>query len=54
MTRGLVRTVVALEPRQVEALRAEAVRRMLARKAGRIDAGEIVREAVDAWMKRRK
>jgi len=24
------------------------------RKAGRIDASEVLREAIDAWMKRRK
>jgi hypothetical protein len=54
MSRGLTRTVVAFKPQQLEALRAEARRRMRARKVRKIDAGEVIREAVDAWMKRRR
>jgi hypothetical protein len=34
--------------------RAEATRCMVERKAGRSDASEVLREATDAWMKRRK
>ncbi len=35
--------------------RAEATRRMLERKAGRIDASEVAREAAaDAWIAKRK
>lgn len=48
--RGLTRTVVALEPEQVEVLRREAMERMVQRRVGRMDTGEVVREAVDAWV----
>ncbi len=47
--RGLERTVVALTPEQVDAVREEAMRRMVDRRVGRMDAGEVVREAVDRW-----
>jgi hypothetical protein len=49
--RGLMRTVVGLEPEQVEVLRREAMERMVERKVGRMDAGEVVREAVDTWVR---
>lgn len=45
--RGLVRTAVSLEPKQVEAVREIAVKRMIERRVGRVDAGEVVREAID-------
>ena len=54
MKRGFVRAVVSLRPAQLDAIRDEAMRRMRARKAGRIDAGEVIREAVDAWIGKRK
>jgi hypothetical protein len=54
MKKGLARAVFSVEPRQLEALRAEAARRMVERKAGRIDASEVLREAIDAWMAKRK
>jgi hypothetical protein len=50
--RGLERTVVALAPEQVDAIREEAMRRMVDRRVGRMDSGEIVREALDDWMRR--
>lgn len=54
MKRGLVRTIFSVTPEQLEALRAEATRRMVSRGRGRIDAGEVLREALDAWMRKRK
>lgn len=51
--RGLERAVVALEPEQLEKLRREAMERMVERKVGRMDAGEVVREAVDTWSRTR-
>jgi hypothetical protein len=48
--RGFTRVLVSLDPRQIEVLRREAIRRMRKRKLRRIDAGEVVREAIDAWM----
>lgn len=51
--RGLERTVVALEPEQVEIVRKEAMRRMVERNVGRMDSGEVVREAVATWVERR-
>ncbi len=50
--RGLIKTVVSMEPRHLEALRAEARRRMMERKVRRIDTSEIVREAIEFWLKR--
>lgn len=54
MKKGLVKAMFSMESRQLEALRAEATRRMVERKAGRIDASEVLREAVDAWLKRKR
>lgn len=54
MKKGLVKTMFSVEPRQLEALREEATLRMQERKVGRIDASEVLREALDAWMKRRR
>lgn len=53
MKRGLVRTIFSVTPGQLEALRAEATRRMVERGRGRIDAGEVLREALEAWMRKR-
>ena len=58
-SKGLVKAMFSLEPRQLEALRREATRRAERDpdvKAGRrsfraaVDAGALVREAVDAWL----
>lgn len=54
MKKGLTKATFSLEPAQLEVLRAEATRRMQERKAGRIDASEVVREAIEAWAKRRR
>jgi hypothetical protein len=51
--RGLERAVVALEPEQLEKLRREAMDRMVERKVGRMDTGEVIREAVDTWSRLR-
>jgi hypothetical protein len=53
MKKGLVKQIFSVEPRQLEALRAEATRRMVERSRGRPDASEVLREAVDAWMRKR-
>jgi hypothetical protein len=47
--RGLVKSLVSLTPEQLEALRQEAQERMNERGLGRMDASEVVREAVDDW-----
>jgi hypothetical protein len=49
----LVRAVFYLEPPQLEGLRAEAARRMAARGAGRMDASEVLRDALDVLQSRR-
>jgi hypothetical protein len=49
--RGLERAVVALTPEELEVVRDEAIHRMKERKVGRVDAGEVVREAVDTWVR---
>ena len=41
-----------LEERQIRALREEAVRRAAERHAGRLDASEVLREVIDAWIAR--
>lgn len=48
--RGFEKATFSLEPRQIEAVREEAARRMLARKAAQADASEIVREAIEMWL----
>ncbi len=49
--KGLMLVGVRLEPRQAQAIRAEAFRRAAARGSGKPDASEIVREALEAWLK---
>lgn len=51
---GFVKVLVSIEPDQHEALKAEARRRSEARGTLRPDASELVREALGAWLKRRK
>ena len=53
MKKGLVKVMWSVEPKQLEALRREAVKRMVERGAGRIDTSEVVREAFDAWIQKR-
>jgi hypothetical protein len=45
--------MMTLDPEQLAALRAEAVRRAAARKSARPDASEVLREIVAAWMRKR-
>jgi hypothetical protein len=53
MKKGLVKAMFSVEPRQLEALRAEATKRMVERGRGRLDASEVVREAIALWLRRR-
>ncbi len=53
-TKDLVKGQWSLAPAHVEALRAEAMKRAAASGAGRLDASEVLREVLDAWLKRRK
>lgn len=53
MRKHLVKQVFSIDPEQLDALRAEATRRMVERKTGRPDASEVLREALASWMKRR-
>jgi hypothetical protein len=46
---GFLRVMVSVTPEQLAALQAEATRRMRARGSLKPDAGEVVREAIDAW-----
>lgn len=52
--KGLEKAMFRLEPEQLEALRREALRRAAERGSMKPDASEVVREAVAAWMKRRR
>ncbi|ACL66747.1 hypothetical protein A2cp1_3417 [Anaeromyxobacter dehalogenans 2CP-1] len=53
-TKGFVKGQWTLTPEQDDALREEATRRMIERGARRVDASEVMREILDAWLKRRK
>ena len=53
-TKDLVKGQWSLSPAHVEALRAEAMKRAAASGAGRLDASEVLREVLDAWLKRRR
>lgn len=48
--KGLKPATFRFEAGQLEALRAEALRRAVARGSGKPDASELVRDAVDAWL----
>lgn len=48
---NLIKAMFKIRPDQLKALRAEATRRMVERSAGRIDASEVLREAVDKALK---
>lgn len=54
MKKGLFKAQFSMSGEQLEALRVEATRRMNERGVRKIDTSEILREAVDQWMKRRK
>lgn len=49
--KGLVQFICRLRPEQAAALREEGWKRAKERGRGIPDASEVVREAVDAWMK---
>ncbi len=49
---GLVRMVIYVRPEQLGAVVAEAQRRAQERGVVRADSSAVVREALDAWMKR--
>lgn len=49
----LEKATFSLSPRHLQALRAEAIKRMQERGAGRLDASEVLREVLDAWMAKR-
>jgi hypothetical protein len=51
---GLVRVTMYLEPEQLAALVAEAQKRAAATGKVRADASAVAREALAAWLKRRK
>jgi hypothetical protein len=51
---GLVRAVLYLEPEQLAALIAEAQRRAAEKCAIRADASAVAREALAAWLKKRR
>jgi hypothetical protein len=49
---GLVRVMFSIDPEQLEALQAEALRRAKERGSFKPDASEIAREALERWMRR--
>jgi hypothetical protein len=53
-TKGLIKGAWTLSPEHVKALRAEAMRRAEARNSGKPDASEVLREVLDAWLKKAK
>lgn len=50
MFKGYQKVTVSLPREQAAALKHEALRRAIAAGGARPDAGEIVREALDAWL----
>jgi hypothetical protein len=53
MRKGLHKAQFSMTGEQLEALRVEATKRMNARGGRKIDTSEVLREAVDHWLKRR-
>jgi hypothetical protein len=51
---GRVKVMVSMDPEQVDALRREAFRAAAEDRRARPDVSALVREAVDAWLKRGK
>lgn len=45
--------MVRMDPLTMQAVKAIAVERAMARNAGRIDSSEIIREAVEFWLQRK-
>lgn len=52
--KGLKAATYRMEPGQIDALQREALKRAQERGSFKADASEIVREAVDAWIAKRK
>jgi hypothetical protein len=52
--KGFEKAMFRLEPGQLQALRREALRRAGERGSMKPDASELVREAVEAWLKAKK
>lgn len=50
--KGLKPVMVRLEPTQIAALKAEALRRATERGSMKPDASELVREALASWLKK--
>lgn len=50
--KGYQKVMISLTPEQNAALKREALRRALEAGVGRPDAGEIMREALDAWLQK--
>jgi hypothetical protein len=48
--KGLEKVMYRLDPKQIQALRAEAFRRALERGSGKPDASEVLREIIDVWV----
>jgi hypothetical protein len=53
-TKNLIKGSWSLAPEHVKALRAEATQRAADRLSGKPDASEVLREVLDAWVKRRQ
>lgn len=49
---GLVQVTLTLDPDHLSELRAEALRRAREKKSGRPDTSAVVREILEAWVKR--
>jgi hypothetical protein len=49
----MMKVQYVLEARHVHELRAEALKRAAERGAGKPDASEVLRDILDAWLKRR-
>jgi hypothetical protein len=52
MKKGLEKAMFSMDPGHLRELRREAAKRMADRGAGRADTSELVREAVEAWLKK--
>lgn len=50
---GFLRVMFSVRPDQLAAVQAEASKRMRERERPQARAGEIVREAIDSWMRAR-
>jgi hypothetical protein len=53
MKKNLTKVMFSMDPQHLQDLRREAARRMVERGAGRADTSELVREAVESWLKKR-